>query len=127
MNPGKLTDTIRQIALAEETPPALVCDTPNHDHGWVYLSVSQETPGEWEWLLTIGYPSGVDPSSALKDLSPLSDEITVVEWEAGIHARLSIPNSASYAEVAQLLNRIMIDIQNIGATQTIEVALEYTR
>lgn len=126
MNPGKLTDTIRQIALAEESPPALVCDTPSHDHGWVYLAVSHDTPGEWAWLLTMGYPFSTNPSSALKDLSPLSDEITVVEWEAGIHARLSIPRSASYAEVAQLLSSIMTVIQNIGTDQTIEVALEYT-
>jgi hypothetical protein len=126
LNPGKLTDTIRQIALAEESPPALICDTPDRDHGWVYLAVSRDTPGEWVWLLTMGYPSIIDPSFALKDLSPLSDEITVIEWEAGIHARLSIPSSASYAEVAQLLTNIMTVIQNIRTDQTIEVALEYT-
>ena len=90
------------------------------------MAVSHDTPDEWVWLLTMGYPSKIDPTFVLKDLSPLSDEITVIEWEAGIHASLNIPNSASYAEVAKLLSSIMTALQNVGTDQIIEVALEYT-
>jgi len=132
LDPHKLAGTIRQVALADPPPPALVCHLAGEADSWIHLTAIADPPEADEpliltgWKLMLGYPTQEPPADLLSRLSiALPAGARVDKWEAGIYASIHLPPDAPPETIAMLITNIAYRVQNVDTTQSIETALEY--
>lgn len=130
LDPGKLADTIRQIATSDPPLPVMICQADDNPDAWVHLTltlnVHQDPPTPAAWVLMFGFPVRGDAKAALTVsgvLLPSGSEITSVQ--PGVHATLNIPFTTSLDEIAETIQQIMVRLQRVRAAAAVELALEY--
>ncbi|MBN1310802.1 MAG: hypothetical protein JXB30_05220 [Anaerolineae bacterium] len=133
LHPHKLAGAIRQIATTDTPPlPALACHAPGHEDSWMHLGPITEASEKGAlapitgWKLTFGYVYDEE----LGDLPGRSRIVlptgaSIEEWEAGIYASIHIPSDASPDTLANLMLDVAYHLQNLDATQDIEMEFEY--
>jgi hypothetical protein len=72
----------------------------------------------------MGYPVASEPHTELTAVA-LPEGAKVVDWAAGVYARLNLPAQASPSQIAQAIIGVMKQIQHITADEEVEITLEY--
>jgi hypothetical protein len=130
LDTAKLTETLRQIMSSEPPYPFLLCQHEGSQHGWIHVSLSTQQAGDNPllnpyWVLIFGYPGDNKVSNPLPNLvGSLPAGSQIVSWEGAVQATVHIPSEVSAEDIARLIQHIMLDIQRVGESAGIEVALE---
>lgn len=130
MDRRKLADSIAQLRESVD-PVALICSVPDNADAWAHLT-AHRTPAkdgdgpELEWHLTVGFPtSRAEPLAAIAALNlSMSLDLVVTGWEQGVYAQFTLPAESAETAIALLIERIMVEIQEVPPSAQFELALE---
>jgi hypothetical protein len=99
--------------------PALICDAVEIPDAWVHLIASDG------WVLTAGYPYEGEPADQLRVCNiELPAGSTIAVWAAKIYFRVTLSAKTEFADIARLIEQIMLQLHGIADNQVVEVALE---
>jgi len=119
-------DTIQQI-LQSDAPPELICHSPAHPVAWVHLTAPTENDAlSYEaWIITCGSESP-DAQSVLAALTiKLAPKAHLELADSGLFAVIQLPGSMPAEAVAEIIIRIMFDVQHVPSPNGVELSLEY--
>lgn len=74
----------------------------------------------------MGYPLSSEPLTEFRRAAiTLPEEAQVLDWAAGVYARLNLPGQTSPPQIAQVIIALMTQIQRVTADEEAEITLEY--
>lgn len=74
----------------------------------------------------MGYPLSSEPLTEFRRTTVILPEGTqVLDWMAGVYARLHLPTRTGPTQIAQVIIALMTQIQHVTAGEEVEITLEY--
>jgi hypothetical protein len=106
---------------------AVICDVPGQLESWVHVVWRRSSEvNNTEWNMTFGYPlshSGIEEVLVERGIE-LPEGSRIASWTASIYASVILPAQVSPAQVAELIEQIMVHLQGVTHRSDVEVALE---
>jgi hypothetical protein len=106
---------------------AVICDVPGQLESWVHVVRRRPSDvNDAEWNLSFGYPlnnNHVEDALAKRGII-LPQGSYVTSWTSSIYAAIVLPEHISPAQLAELIEHIMVRLQNVATRSDVEVALE---
>ena len=125
----KLADTIGQIGLSDSGTPVLICHSPHNDHAWIHLAAAANTDAGAtairSWSLTCG--TG-DQELAEKLRLAVAKHVSTARYDvpaSGLFAVVILPGDTQVDRIADLIIRIMFDVQHVQSADEVELSLEF--
>jgi hypothetical protein len=122
----KLADTIMQLTRTGKGT-AVVCDVHGQLESWVHLAWRHPSEGDdAEWNMSFGFPlnnNHVEDALAKRGII-LPEGSRVASWTGSIYAAIVLPEHISPAQLAELIEHIMVRLQGVVNRFDVEVALE---
>jgi hypothetical protein len=115
-----------QLTLTGEGT-AMICDVPTQMEPWVHISwraVSEVNNAEWQ--VSFGYP--LDNNRVETALSEqgvnLPTGSRVASWTNNVYVSIICPEATTPAQLAGLIEQIMVRLHGVTRRADVEVALE---
>ncbi len=107
----------------------LICHSPHNEHAWIHLAADASTDADEtairSWSLTCGTGHQV-PAEQLRQA--VAEQVSTARYDApasGLFAIVTLPGDTPVDGIADLIIRIMFDVQHVQSPDEVELSLEY--